>query len=515
MILASAAIALGFSYIFIFLLRRFAGLIIWLCIFLVIVGGFFLGYSFLKAANDANADTSSRRIQAYKVAGIIFIVATAIFTLVILALSHQINIAIEVVKEGSRAINDMKMLPFTPLLPLLIAGGYVCYWVYGVLYIFSISKLTTTDMPDADKYYSALHPTHGAILPNGLPNTDYPERNENPLNYSSFSIQDSYRPLAAYWVFHGLWSIQFLVYFGYFLIAGAVCAWYFTLSDAKGDKINSGAGHIRITASLWRTIRYHLGTIAFGALIIAIVNFIRVTVKYIELKTRSNPPNHLQRAIFCLIQCCLKCIECCLDKISRNALVWTAMWGDPFLSAACSSFALVWRNLGRIAAVHIVSDIVLLIGKLSIVAMTVGLSALILNNASPWKDTVSSAFVPCVLIAILSYFIAWLFFLVFETVIDTTFLCFLVDSENHEKNSGEAMFASKGLQQLVGKYQLRSAQEAEATKKEAASMFGSASSQKVQDDPTHGHGQGGHGNIQGGPAAPAGAHVYGWTDQKH
>jgi hypothetical protein len=121
--------------------------------------------------------------------------------------------------------------------------------------------------------------------------------------------------------------------------------------------------------------------------------------------------------------------------------------------------------------VHVVGEVILGIGKVAIAAMTVGLSALILNNAEPWKSTVSSAFVPCILIAIIAYCVAWLFFLTFETVIDTTFLCFLVDSENHEKNQGEAMFASKGLQELVGKYQLRSAMEAESEKKEAAELY--------------------------------------------
>ena len=221
---------------------------------------------------------------------------------------------------------------------------------------------------------------------------------------------------------------------------------------------------------MWRAVRYHLGTIAFAALIIAVVQMIRVTVKYIELKTRSTPPNYLQRAIFCLIQCCLKCVECCLDKISKNALVWTAMWGDPFLPASFSSFALIWRNLGRVAAIHMVSDVILLIGKLCIVVVTVGVGALILGNVSPWRNTVSSAFVPCIFIAIVAYFVAWIFFLTFETVVDTSFLCFLVDSENAEKH-GEAMFASKGLQQLVGKYQLRSAMHAETEKKEAALLY--------------------------------------------
>jgi len=45
---------------------------------------------------------------------------------------------------------------------------------------------------------------------------------------------------------------------------------------------------------------------------------------------------------------------------------------------------------------------------------------------------------------------------VFETTIDTTFLCFLID----EENNGNKMFASKNLQEIVGRYQHESTQQA-------------------------------------------------------
>jgi hypothetical protein len=117
-IMASAFFALFFSYLYIWLTRKFAGVVIWLCIILVCIGGFFLGWSFLKSASEAEAsgDTESvasvRRVQAYRVAGYLFIALTSLFVLIILGLSSQIRIAIEVVKEGSRAINDMKVRSF-------------------------------------------------------------------------------------------------------------------------------------------------------------------------------------------------------------------------------------------------------------------------------------------------------------------------------------------------------------------------------------------------------------------
>ena len=211
-ILLSAFIALFLAYVYMWLTRKWAGVIIWLCILLVVAGGAFLGYTFLKLAADADANTSDRRVQAYRVAGYVFIAGTSLFVLVILGLSSQITLAIEVVKEGSRAINDMKLIIFTPLIPMLLASGYLVYFVYGCLYIFSVSDLVPRTTPAADAYYQSPHPLA-------------PQHNGNPDTYLSFQINNSYRPLAAYWLFHMFWTVQFCVYFGYFIIAGAVCAW--------------------------------------------------------------------------------------------------------------------------------------------------------------------------------------------------------------------------------------------------------------------------------------------------
>src|SRR5690349_12356506 len=52
-----------------------------------------------------------------------------------------------------------------------------------------------------------------------------------------------------------------------------------------------------------RTFRFHLGTIALGAALIAIINFIRIVVKYIEHQSKNK--GRLQRVFFCLAQWCV------------------------------------------------------------------------------------------------------------------------------------------------------------------------------------------------------------------
>jgi solute carrier family 44 protein 1 (choline transporter-like protein) len=62
------------------------------------------------------------------------------------------------------------------------------------------------------------------------------------------------------------------------VIAGAVATWYFTR-----DKSTL---HLTVFVSVWRVFRYHLGTVAFGAFIIALVQLIRLIMKYLEKKAR-------------------------------------------------------------------------------------------------------------------------------------------------------------------------------------------------------------------------------------
>jgi len=74
-----------------------------------------------------------------------------------------------------------------------------------------------------------------------------------------------------------------------------------------------------------------------------------------------------------------------------------------------------------------------------------------------FNDNLYSPVVPALVIFILAYTVANMFMLVFEVAIDTTLLCFLVDCE-HNKDNQNQMFASEGLQKIVGKHKKESEQ---------------------------------------------------------
>ena len=43
---------------------------------------------------------------------------------------------------------------------------------------------------------------------------------------------------------------------------------------------------LQVFVSVWRVFRYHLGTVAFGSFIIALVQLIRLIMKYLEKKAK-------------------------------------------------------------------------------------------------------------------------------------------------------------------------------------------------------------------------------------
>jgi len=76
-----------------------------------------------------------------------------------------------------------------------------------------------------------------------------------------------------YTLFGYLWMNAFIIGVTQFIISAACAIWYFTCtSDSNG----SGS----LLKGLYWVFRYHLGSIAFGSFLIALVQFIRIIFEY-------------------------------------------------------------------------------------------------------------------------------------------------------------------------------------------------------------------------------------------
>ena len=152
-----------------------------------------------------------------------------------------------------------------------------------------------------------------------------------------------------YFLFDFFWTTQFLSAFGEITLATAFAVWYFTHDEQKGALARV------VSRSLKCVVRHHLGTAAFGSFVIAVVQFVRAVVMYVQhrmtaLGKRGGYAEKCTKAVLCCISCCLWCVEKCLKFINRNAYIQTGIFGHSFCRASKEAFHLILRSLARIGA---------------------------------------------------------------------------------------------------------------------------------------------------------------------
>ena len=91
--------------------------------------------------------------------------------------------------------------------------------------------------------------------------------------------------------------------------------------------------------------RFHTGSLAFGALIIAIIQLIRIILAYIQKKLKRNKESKIASAILTCMQCCFYLLEKVFKYINRQAYIEIAIYGYDFCTGACKAVKLILRNI--------------------------------------------------------------------------------------------------------------------------------------------------------------------------
>ena len=121
--------------------------------------------------------------------------------------------------------------------------------------------------------------------------------------------------------------------------------------------------HVR-AESLRRTVRYHLGSVAAGSFVVAVVQFIRLVLEYINRKTKqAQEHNQALKFLMCCFRCCAWYTEQVVTFVNRNAYIMIAVKGTGYCPSAMRAVALIVQNALRLAAVNTFGDVLLWLGK--------------------------------------------------------------------------------------------------------------------------------------------------------
>uniref|UniRef100_A0A8C5CK46 Choline transporter-like protein n=1 Tax=Gadus morhua TaxID=8049 RepID=A0A8C5CK46_GADMO len=247
-----------------------------------------------------------------------------------------------------------------------------------------------------------------------------------------------------------LWCVNFVIALGQCTLAGAFASYYWAFSKP------SDIPYFPLSSAFIRTLRYHVGSLAFGALILTLVQIVRILLEYIDHKTRS-AQNPCARFLMCCLKCCFWCLEKFIKFLNRNAYIMIAVYGKNFCVSAKNAFFLLMRNIIRVVVLDKVTDLLLFFGKLLVVGGVAVLSFFFFSGRIPLpgetfrSENLNYYWMPIITVAIGSYLIAHGFFSVYNMCVDTLFLCFLEDLERNDGSQERPYYMSKNLMKILNK----------------------------------------------------------------
>ncbi|XP_077987168.1 choline transporter-like protein 2 isoform X2 [Glandiceps talaboti] len=448
------------SFIWIVIMRWIAGIMVWfgiLAMFVLLIFGQYYCYSMYVELKDVpgsdasltftlNLKTYLELRDTWLAFGIILTVITLIMLLILIFLCTRIRIAIALIKEGSRAVSSMMFTLLWPIIPYLMQLVVVALWCFIAVYLATSGEATymVTNVP-TDFVGSALV-NGSACIPE-----EFDNRNSSAICvFVEYGGDPHLFRMQIYILFGLFWMMCFCVALGQMVLAGAFASFYWAFHKPKDVPT------FPVTASLGRALRYHLGSLAFGSLIIAIVKMIRVFLEYVEQKLKGADNKFAKFLIKCL-KCCFWCLEKFLKFINKNAYIMIAVYGRSFCTSAKKAFFLLMRNIVRVVVLDKITDFLLFIGKMCVV-LGVGVAAFyFFTGKIDWfNDLVTIPnlnyyWVPIIVIVVGTYFISSCFFSVYGMAVDTLFLCFLEDLERHDGSAEKPYYMNKELMGILNK----------------------------------------------------------------
>ncbi|XP_047427018.1 choline transporter-like protein 2 isoform X4 [Mugil cephalus] len=464
-ILIGLVIAMLTSLLFIVLLRFLAGIMVWVIIAMVILvigyGIFhcYMEYADLKGEPGANVTIQELGFQTdftiylqirqtWLAFMIILAIVEVIIILLLIFLRKRILIAIALIKEASRAIGHVMSSLFYPLFTFLLLAIVIAYWAVTAVF------LSTSNEPIYKVFNETVCPhsretCDPANYTQSLMKKTCPESECLFAFYGGETVYHKYLiALQFYNVFLFFWCANFVTALGQMTLAGAFASYYWAL--VKPNDMPSAP----VFASLGRSLRYHTGSLAFGSLILSIIQIIRVLLEYVDHKLKgaqSKPAKFL----LCCLKCCFWCLEKFIKFLNRNAYIMVAIYGKSFCTSAKDAFMLLMRNMIRVAVLDKVTDFLLFLGKLLIVGL-VGIFAFFFfsGRVKAFENTAPHLhyyWVPILTLVIGTYLIAHGFFSVYAMCVDTLFLCFLEDLERNDGSAERPYLMPESLQKILKK----------------------------------------------------------------
>ncbi|KAJ8920182.1 hypothetical protein NQ315_011843 [Exocentrus adspersus] len=331
---------------------------------------------------------------------IVATVITVIILIIIIFMRKQVDFLANLFKETSKCLMHLPGLFFQPILTFLVLVFFFMFWIFVVLCLATASYPEKTGITSPIGSFKGPTPTPNTNLKEISLDSSFAER----VKITVVEYVDASWVKGMWWVyFIGLiWTSEFIMACQQMVIAGSVAHWFYR------HKYKDNA---HVCYAMGKLIKYHLGSVALGSLIITIFKVPRLVLTYLHEKWARGKDKGSECAS-CGLKCCICCFYC-LEKFIRylnhNAYTVIAIDGSNFCKAAGTAFEVLTSHALQVATINSLGDFILFLGKCLVTAVT-GCVGLALFRRDP-ELTFYAA--PTLLVCVFAFFM----------VLDTVYLC--------------------------------------------------------------------------------------------
>ncbi|XP_078121096.1 choline transporter-like protein 5-A isoform X3 [Sander vitreus] len=359
-ILIGLLVSLAVSLLFILLLRFTAGTLLWATIITVILllayGMWYCSMVLSQLRHTAGSEVAIVEVglhtdlhvylqltQTWIILLVSLGLAEASILLMLIFLRRRVRVAIALLREASKAIGYIMSTLFFPLITFLLVTVCISYWAVTAVYLASSGQAVYKVMsPDVSCPYTNRTCNPEAFNRSSISQSALCQASQ--CLFAFYGGETSYHRhlflLQLYNLLIFLWLLNFSLALEQCTLAGTFASYYW--ARRKPQDIPA----CPLFSSFSRAIRYHTGSLAFGALILSVAQLVRIILEYLENKLKG-VDNSLSRFIMHCLKCCFWCLEKVIRYMNRNAYIMVAIYGKNFCSSAREAFFLLMRNVVR------------------------------------------------------------------------------------------------------------------------------------------------------------------------
>ncbi|CAO3629951.1 unnamed protein product [Cunninghamella echinulata] len=225
-------------------------------------------------------------------------------------------------------------------------------------------------------------------------------------------VNDNAYLLATFYIFIYLWTSAILINMQRFALSAITADWYFHRHTSNGQT-NGKTWQL----ALKRAATISFGTLAFGGLILSIVQFLHIATGSMKKYVKKSRP------FVSIITMIISYIEASINQINHYVIGLAGITGDGFCSSARSGTKIFRRNLISGLVGDLITRMVLYVGAL-VISIASGFGGYIFASHNLHS---SHGFIIGLLAAIVPLYMSQFFSYTMMSIVDATFLCYAID----------------------------------------------------------------------------------------